>query len=395
MSIRCIALIIFLSVVKSWGAIASEFVEAAPMPAATAAHSAIVLSDGNVLVVGGLGQLFGLPIAVNLGRIYNVQEDRWQVLQSQMKYGRIAAGITRLKDGKIIIVGGLSQSLKAMTLIELYDPLTKQFSVLGRMKKARSRPRLNLLLDGRVLISGESKHCELLEPVEDGYRIRMLQAQTYGYHKDHIAQTLADGSVLLIGGHNRTIERFDPQSETFERRSARLPKVLDDMAWALLYDERVLIAGGQQVYTMKSTGGIWLYDPKADQLQEGPALQPSFNAERFDGVADAVAVDLYSTDPKEWGRYILICGGEYDPGKKGLGKDVALNYATIYDARKNRLIDVGPMRHERDEFSGVALPTTQNQAQVLLIGGYRTGDRVQGSCEIFHFHDAGIFHGNP
>ena len=40
------------------------FREVARIPAGTAAHSAVVLGNGDVLVVGGLGKLFGLPLAV-------------------------------------------------------------------------------------------------------------------------------------------------------------------------------------------------------------------------------------------------------------------------------------------------------------------------------------------
>jgi len=384
-----IALIVCLSALRSWAGdeYEYEFVEAATMPAATAAHSAVGLADGNVLVVGGLGKLFGLPIAVNLGRVYEVEDDRWRVLESRMQYGRIGAGVTRLLDGKVMIAGGLSQSLKAMTLVEVYDPETEQFSVVGQMQKPRKRPRLNVLLDGRVRISGQSRYCELLEPGEGGYRLRMVETPTYSYHMDHVAVTLRDGSVVLIGGRDKGIERFDPESETYEHCSTRLPEVLDDVASGRLYDERVLMVGGQRVFTMVSTETLWLYDPKMDQLQEGPALGPSSNGKILGGAADVVAVDLHGSDPKKRGRFFLLCGGEYDPGKKNQGKDVVLNYAKVYDAERNRLIDVGPMRHERDEFAGVSLPDKEGQARVLLIGGYRSGDQIQGSCEIFHWRE--------
>ena len=384
MRIKFLTIIFCLLVVRVWGEdVSFGFREVARIPAGTAAHSAVVLANGDVLVVGGLGKLFGLPLAVNLGRVYDVQTEQWRVIEATMTVGRIAAGVVLLTDGKVLIAGGYSQDRRPLDRVEIFDPEDESFTYVGKMRKARARPRLNLLADGRVLISGDSRQCEIFERVDGACNIRFLETSTHDYHKDHAAVTLADGSVLLVGGRGAGIERFEPASETYIKCKARLPEVIDDQAAMLLFNGKVLLAGGQRVYSMDSVDATWLYDPQADRLEDGPKLMPRFRGEPVAGAADVVAVDLFSDDVEKWGRFILLCGGEYDPGREGKGKDVVLDFACVYDVEGNRLMDAGRMLHERDEFAGVALPPADGDARVLLIGGYKSGDKVQSTCELF------------
>jgi len=48
-----------------------------------------------------------------------------------MHYGRISHTATLLKDGRVLIVGGRGETLA--TVAELYDPKTKKFSETGRL----------------------------------------------------------------------------------------------------------------------------------------------------------------------------------------------------------------------------------------------------------------------
>ena len=194
--------------------------------------------------------------------------------------------------------------------------------------------------------------------------------------------TLADGSVLLVGGRVTILDRFDPCTETFTRCKARLPVVLDDQAAALLYDGTVLLAGGQEVYSNRCISETWIYDPEADTLAVGPGLSASSKGQPQPGSADLAGVDLFAHDPQRRGRYVLLCGGEYDPGR-GDEPDIVLDFAQVYDAANRRLIDVGPMGSGHDDFAAVALTGPADLATALIIGGYVDGDVFASHCEIF------------
>ena len=363
-----------------------DFTQAPPMPGATAAHTATVLENGDVLVLGGFGRLFGLPIAVNLARIFDHQQQSWRVLDAHMHYGRLGHGAIRLPDGDVLIAGGWGQDNRPMKSIEIFDPGAGQFTLVGEMTIARRTPRLNPIPNGKVLITGNGRQADIIEPnpqAKSQTHIRPVKQQTHYYYQDHAAVTLPDGSVLLIGGRGPGIERFDPHTEQFHRSRATLPAIIDDQAAILLYDGRVLLAGGQIVVTELCVPMTWIYDPRTERLTEGPTLTPISRGKVPQGAADMAVVDLFADDKNLSGRYILLCGGEWDPGKRSCDPDVVLDAAQIYDARANRFINVDPMLYAHDDFAAVPLPATPGAARVLIIGGYGARDKMQSACEIF------------
>ena len=90
----------------------------------------------------------------------------------------------------------------------------------------------------------------------------------------------------------------------------------------------------------------------------------------------------FRSDEKRRGRYILLCGGEFDPGK-GKGPDTVLDWAVIFDAQRETLIDVGPMRHAHDDFAAAPLPPAGDDGRALIIGGFGPKDSFLPYCEIF------------
>jgi len=362
-----------------------SFTPASKMPGATAVHAAAGLHGGDVLVVGGYGRLFGVPIAVTMGRVYQYQTGKWRSTRGVLNYGRLEHSAIALPDGKVLIVGGSGQMKNKLSSVELYDPATDTFIEVGSMIGPRTYPRLNLLPDGRVLITGDLKQAEILEPSPQsasGYSIRPARGQTLFRHNRHVSITLPDGSVWLIGGRSTMIERFDPQTETFTSAKTRIPGLMDDQAGILLYDGTIFLAGGQDLISNRCINRTWRYDPQADALTPAPPLNPSFRETPVPGVSDLQIVDLCASHPQRRGRYIFLCGGEYDPGR-GDEKDINLTSAWVYEAERKRLIEVGPMRSAHDDFAAVALPAGPEEARVLIIGGHGPHDKLQADCEIF------------
>jgi len=61
---------------------------------------------------------------------------------------------TLLSDGRVLIAGGLDARDASMASAEIYDPKTDTFSPTGSMRAARFGQTATLLSDGRVLIAG-------------------------------------------------------------------------------------------------------------------------------------------------------------------------------------------------------------------------------------------------
>ena len=122
------------------------------MNATREGHTATLLNNGQVLVTGGISE--DNP-ALTSAEIYDPASGRFTPA-GEMNVGRQGHRAVLLPDGDILIVGGVGIDPKHRYLasVELYDPTTKKFSLLGEMLLPRFGPTLTLLNNGEVLVTG-------------------------------------------------------------------------------------------------------------------------------------------------------------------------------------------------------------------------------------------------
>ena len=85
--------------------------------------------------------------------IYNSSNDTWSKMESTLNDGRSLHSATMLKDGRVLVVGG-SNARGNMATTELYDPSTGIWTPAGVLDAGRAVHTATLLKDGRVLIVG-------------------------------------------------------------------------------------------------------------------------------------------------------------------------------------------------------------------------------------------------
>ncbi|HEX9001977.1 MAG TPA: kelch repeat-containing protein, partial [Blastocatellia bacterium] len=127
----------------------SSWTLAAPMTAARYAHTATRLPSGEVLVVGGANG----TTALNSVELYNPTSDTWST-KTPMTVARQLHTATLLPSGKVLIAGGQNISGVSTDSAELYDPATNTWSDAGPLNDARGRHIAALLSCGRVLVAG-------------------------------------------------------------------------------------------------------------------------------------------------------------------------------------------------------------------------------------------------
>jgi hypothetical protein len=171
-------------------------------------------------------------------------------------YPRYDLTATLLRTGMVLVAGGHDHVDLRYFPSELYNPLTKKFTVTGWMKNHRSDHMATLLPNGVALVAGglggEGQYeKKLLASAEFYSQISGLWTTTgpMAYpHLGHTATLLANGKVLVAGGTTgigptNIAELFNPATGTW---TATVP-----MAYArgyhtatLLGNGRVLVAGG-------------------------------------------------------------------------------------------------------------------------------------------------------
>jgi N-acetylneuraminic acid mutarotase len=183
-------------------------------PAATsgtprADHTATLLGDGRVLVVGGCAS--GSPCASPLGaaEIYNPATNSWTPAGT-LNQPRAEHSATLLANGKVLIVGGLSvcnsQVCNTLATTELFDPATNSFTPGPVLPQGRLEHSATLLASGNVLLAGGCSGSGLpCSPL--GSLLYNAATNTIGNDAPmvvsrtrHTAVALSNGDVLVAGG---------------------------------------------------------------------------------------------------------------------------------------------------------------------------------------------------
>src|SRR6266581_7968872 len=99
--------------------------------------------------------VLGIPIGTKLLLLNARAAASQQVLATDaMSVARHDHTATLLTNGTVLIAGGLDDSNAVLASAEVYDPSTKGFSSVGDMRAARVGHTATLLSDGRALVAG-------------------------------------------------------------------------------------------------------------------------------------------------------------------------------------------------------------------------------------------------
>ena len=88
----------------------------------------------------------------NSVELYNPSTRVW-TLTSNMNIGRVAHTASLLTDGKVLIAGGVNKN-GILNTAELYDPSTGTWTITGNMNAQRNFHTASILSNGNVLVAG-------------------------------------------------------------------------------------------------------------------------------------------------------------------------------------------------------------------------------------------------
>jgi beta-lactamase regulating signal transducer with metallopeptidase domain len=324
-----------------------------------ASFAAVRLRDGRVLIAGGMIANHNFT---NAAELYDPARGIFEPTGS-MSEGRVGLTGTLLPDGRVLVAGGwTSRGLTATT--EIYDPASGTFGPAAPMHRPRGGHFATMLRDGTVLFTGGDE----VEPTPTSAEIYDPRRGTFSEiapmheaRREYTATLLDDGRVLIAGGLEdrvsvRTSELYDPMT----RRFAAGPNMLaarSKHGATLLADGSVLITGGGGDYTWRDRlDSAERYNPRANRFVPAGTM----NEKRFK-LRDAT-VRLPNGD-------VLIAGGS--------------DHVELYDAAHDRFRTIEPrMDNARNLASAVLL----NDGSVLIAGGYASVDPLPTTETALRYH---------
>lgn len=314
------------------------------MATARAVHAAALLSNGKVLITGGMERN---DVYTNSAELYDPAIGAF-VATGNMSQSRAGHSATRLPDGKVLIVGGSNTEWLASA--EVYNPATGAFTPTGSMSIRRGGFTATLLPNGKVLIVGGyndslQASAEIYDPAIG--RFTPTGSMSAG-RSAHTATLLPNGKVLITGGGaGRNVlasaELYDPATGTFTS-TGNMTMVRHKHAATLLPNGNVLIVGGSD---SRDWRGRYASGEVYNVATGTFAAVSSMNTARFKH-RDSVAL-------LNNGMVFVARGREY---------------AEIYNPVRNTF-DVVNGRMDVARFYSTA--TLLSDGRVLVIGGYDNG----------------------
>lgn len=230
-------------------------------------HSASLLPDGRVLVAGGtIVRSASSNASTDAAEIYDPKTGLWTAA-APMTDARSGHCAVTLTDGRILVVGGLRYTTYiagvATAFCELYDPVTETWTPTGSMETPRHSHQAVLLPDGTVLaigggvpqLGGEStidphsvSTVERFDPVSQQWT---PAAQLPWPRSEHFAVVLDNGLVLVAGGCDQAVSDasypsalvYDPIADVWTP-TAPMQTPRRDFSMAKLGDGSVLAVCG-------------------------------------------------------------------------------------------------------------------------------------------------------
>ncbi|TLY21390.1 MAG: hypothetical protein E6K68_06295 [Nitrospirae bacterium] len=260
-----------------WGGQPGTWTPTGNLNQARAGHTATLLPNGTVLIVGG-NDASGRAMAT--AELFAPATGLYAQVPAALPVPVSGHTATLLKNGTVLIAGGVAESGTPIGYAQVFDPATGRFSGPTNMASPRSEHTATLLKDGRVLLAGGTADgatpladVEVYDPTADSFSGAPHNLQTA--RRSHTVTVLEDGRVLVVGGSGLTdavtaAELYNPADGTVVPAGS-LSTARTHASAALLTDGTVFVAGGQDVQG-QDLNTAEIYDPKTNAFTSLAAL---------------------------------------------------------------------------------------------------------------------------
>jgi hypothetical protein len=365
------------------------------MVAARDFQTATLLASGRVLIAGGAtcGILASCPLPPSSpgAELFDpTGAGTFAATSGQLLQPRIRHTATLLRDGTVLLAGGLTSSSQVLSSTELYNPTGGTFSSAGNLVQARSFHTATVMPNGRILFAGgfgdtsmtAINSAEVFDPASGAGGTSMVTGSMAIARDSATATLLSDGRVLIAGGedsfngnHLASAEVYDAETGSFARTRSDMTMPRSDHTATLLSSGMVLITGG-----VASISTVPFPHPVDTQ-----------SAELFDPTTGTFSAIAPMTEPRHFHRAVLladnrvlIAGGAGDLSAE-IYDPVAQAFACVggLDTSMTAPVCNASMMEIRFEHTATLL----NDGAVLIAGG----DTANAFGQLVEYANAEVF----
>lgn len=363
------------------GGTTGSFSSAPAMAAPRAQHTATTLTDGRVLVTGGTdGQG-----TYQSSEVFDPVANAWTPLQSMMTVNGFDSArqlhtATLMSNGQVLIAGGLgvdtsANQFTALSSCVVFDPTSDTFTATGAMPQARGWHHAASLPNGQVLVAGgvddqltTIKSTATFDPASGQWQA----AGNSGPHT-HGALVTAGQQTVIVAGCDITYtqngpqlnalaspiaERYDAQARTFGQAGNNVGDRVYYAGAASSAGKAVFAGGlGVQGQNLVPADTTEVYDPAQNAFVPGTAM----------------SVARFSPEITEIGTTgdMLIVGG--------IDGQANTPVCEIFQISSNQIVGQASMAEARVDHKAVTL----NDGRILVVGGADDNGNSLDSCEFF------------
>ncbi|HKO10837.1 MAG TPA: MBG domain-containing protein [Acidobacteriaceae bacterium] len=362
--------------------------------------AAVLLQDGRLLITGGnngASSVASVDIVDTAGNI---------TAGPPMNMARSQHTATVLQDGRVLVVGGVDVSGNPVGTAEIFDPSVNAgqanpWTTTGPLVQARSGQTATLLHEGTVLIAGGVSGSQVLSTMEvfnaaagPSGSFTMVSATLSSPRAKHAAALLEDGRVLIVGGWDGTTIPAQPPATIGTPRALASTDIYDPSAQQVRAGPALNVARMSLTATTQLDGQIFV-------AGGNDGTQDLASAETFDPIASPQPAtftlsNLSLTTPRSSHVAILLPhnGGTLLVGGSSNGTAIASAelYMPVYlSQNETATLSAIPnaMSSPRAYATGVALSngsaTSVNDGLLLVAGGVDAAGKSLSSTEFFGF----------
>jgi len=327
-------------------------------------HAMTPLSDSTILITGGLSLH---EQALGSAELLDLVSGRSTVIANHLP--RAGHSAVKLKDGRVLLIGGANDKQQPEAGIEAFDPKSRAFSPVGELVTGRIHQQAVLLPNGDILVCGgmdaggnSLNTAELINTATGKSSALPAGMLRKRYHQQ--AVVLDSGLVLITGGAGdaespRSAEIYDPDKKQF---LSPLP----------MHQERVIhtatLLSGGRVFTF-SNGVGEVFSPTSQRFDILPGSAPP-------SIRDGHTATLL-TD----GRVLILGGGMPEFSEDLLGAPLLYTPPAVY-----RELNLYNDLVNRADHAALLLPN----GNVLITGG-RTVHAIASDAVVFYDPTANQF----